>query len=472
MNLLSDLLGLGPSQLGVGPGALAQVGWLDLVHWVPLVFRLLWLFALGAAVGSFLNVCIYRLPLGISLGGRSRCMSCGKPIAWRFNIPVLSWFLLGGRCGMCGQPFSFRYPLVESLTGFAFAGLYWWEVEQRALFPPEVLALPGVRVSLEQLYLLYGLHITLCCFLIVAAMIDFDYWVIPDIITVPGTLFALVYLTLFPAALLPHWQWTPFTPLPGLDAGTWEIGQLGLTSELLRDLPAWLQGGTLWSLLIALGCFFGWAAALFPWDLIWRPWSRKGWRWALRVAQRGWVRKVFLHQFLQTLVCGVLVVGVWWFGGRHFSSLLTALVGLGIAGGVVWSIRIVAGLAMQQEALGFGDVTLMAMLGACLGWQAGILLFFMGVFYGLIMGVLSVVLKRNQLFPYGPSLCLGAATVTIGWGSIWDQYAAAFSELGGFLALVLPLCLGIMGVLLVIMRAVRVRLFGDRQPEFPSLPGE
>src|SRR5437588_10792281 len=94
-----------------------------LIPWYVLVF------AFGAAVGSLLNVCIYRIPLEKSiLWPASRCSQCLQPIRWYFNIPLLSYVLLRGRCRTCGARFSSRYFLVELLTGLIFAGLFYLEV--------------------------------------------------------------------------------------------------------------------------------------------------------------------------------------------------------------------------------------------------------------------------------------------------------------------------------------------------------
>ena len=80
-----------------------------------------WLFALGGATGSFLNVVVYRLPLGLSLiAPASHCPACKHPIRWFDNVPILAWFLLGGRCRDCGMEISPRYPLVEALTASIF----------------------------------------------------------------------------------------------------------------------------------------------------------------------------------------------------------------------------------------------------------------------------------------------------------------------------------------------------------------
>ncbi|UCC73409.1 MAG: prepilin peptidase [Gemmatimonadota bacterium] len=95
---------------------------------------------LGLSLGSFLNVCIVRLPKGESLfRPRSRCMSCGRQISWYENVPVLSWLALRGRCGTCGSRISVQYPLVELATGLIWVGAYYhyalsWQALSAALF--------------------------------------------------------------------------------------------------------------------------------------------------------------------------------------------------------------------------------------------------------------------------------------------------------------------------------------------------
>lgn len=122
-------------------------------------------FVFGTIIGSFLNVCIYRIPAGESIvTPRSRCPHCLTPIRWYHNLPVLSWLLLNGRCAYCGAPFSIRYPLIEALTGVLFA-LFFYR---------------------------FGFHpVTLVAWLLVASLvtisfIDLDHQIIPDAISLPG----------------------------------------------------------------------------------------------------------------------------------------------------------------------------------------------------------------------------------------------------------------------------------------------
>ena len=82
--------------------------------------------------------------------------------------------------------------------------------------------------------------------------------------------------------------------------------------------------------------------------------------------------------------------------------MLTALVGLAASGGIVWAVRLIGTAALRREAMGFGDVTLMMMIGAFLGWQAGLMLFFLAPFAGLVIGLLQFVLRRDDVIPLRP----------------------------------------------------------------------
>lgn len=115
----------------------------------------------------------------------------------------------------------------------------------------------------------------------------------------------------------------------------------------------------------------------------------------------------------------LLVAGVWWFGGERWEGLLTSLVGMAAGGGIIWAVRLTASAVLHREAMGFGDVTLMAMIGAFLGWQACLIVFFLAPFAGLAIGVFSVILHREPEIPYGPFLCLAATCVLVWWKAVW-----------------------------------------------------
>jgi leader peptidase (prepilin peptidase)/N-methyltransferase len=144
----------------------------------------------GAIWGSFLNVCIARVPEGLSVvRPGSRCASCGAPVSARDNIPVLSYFLLRGRCRACGAPFSARYPLVELLAGLLAAAL-WWKLV--AADPGEVVAIRLAR---------FALYFAFAGVLIVLAFIDLATRRLPDVITLPAV--PVLFLAAFGAHDVP-----------------------------------------------------------------------------------------------------------------------------------------------------------------------------------------------------------------------------------------------------------------------------
>lgn len=140
----------------------------------------LFILALGACWGSFLNVVVYRLPLGKSVvTPGSCCTTCGKPIRWFDNIPVLSWFVLRGKSRCCRTPFSIRYPIVEAVTALLFLGVWQsYGIEQIAVVP-----VGWVLVSL----------------LLAGALIDYDTQMLPDVFTVWGMVIGVLLSMLVPA---------------------------------------------------------------------------------------------------------------------------------------------------------------------------------------------------------------------------------------------------------------------------------
>jgi leader peptidase (prepilin peptidase) / N-methyltransferase len=134
-------------------------------------------FALGAVIGSFLNVCIYRIPRGksISKPPRSYCPTCHEFIVWYDNIPLVSYLALGRCCRRCGSLISPRYFIVELLTAAGFAGIYWM-LEHREISSGVTGETPGV----------IAVYLALFCLLVVASFIDLELRIIPDELTFGG----------------------------------------------------------------------------------------------------------------------------------------------------------------------------------------------------------------------------------------------------------------------------------------------
>ena len=186
-----------------------------------LLFLGCFVFVVGTVVGSFLNVCIYRIPWEKSvIWPGSRCPHCWRPIAATDNIPIVSWLALRGECRQCGAPISPRYPLIEFLVGVLFVGLYFIDVVlgERGRFGYEI----GLPLAT------FGYHGILVALLVAATFIDYDLYVIPDPITVTGVILGIGLGT-----LNPHIRPIPAaaaTPAQGLWIGIlgWLVGA-GLT---------------------------------------------------------------------------------------------------------------------------------------------------------------------------------------------------------------------------------------------------
>ena len=186
---------------------------------------------LGAVLGSFLNVCIHRLPLRESvLWPGSHCPQCAKAIAWYDNFPILSYLWLRGRCRACRGRISWRYPLVEALNAAGYGLIIW-------------------RFGFSASALMYLL---LWSSLIVISFIDLDHMIIPDRITLPGIGLGLVAGTL----LLPRW----WDSVVGLLVGGGILYFMAWISPYLFGKEG-MGGGDI-KLLAMIGAFLGWKPAI------------------------------------------------------------------------------------------------------------------------------------------------------------------------------------------------------------------
>ena len=202
-------------------------------------------FIFGATVGSFLNVCIYRIPAEKSVvTPGSRC-ACGKPIAWYDNIPILSWILLRGKARCCGSPFSIRYPMIELLTAVLF--LLCW-----VLFPPAKAFCGWIFVSI----------------LVCSTFIDLDHMIIPDRFTIGAAMLGLGLAFVFPSLhgqteglfLVDNLRSLILAAI-GLLVGSATVLWIALVSEIVLRKETMGFGDV--KFLGAIGAFTGWEGALF-----------------------------------------------------------------------------------------------------------------------------------------------------------------------------------------------------------------
>jgi len=257
-------------------------------------------FLFGLSIGSFANVCIYRLPRKKSIASPSRsfCPKCGKTIAWYDNIPVLSFLILRGKCRYCHAPISLQYPLVELLTGLLFVGVHLFVISR------------GERlvISLGDRLILLPFYWYFCATLVILSVIDGEFFILPDRLTYP----------------------------------------------------------------LVIGGFL--LAALYPGHL------------------------------------GSPAIG---------SSLLRALIGAAAGGLSLWLIGLLGKAAFKKEAMGLGDVKLMAAVGAWQGWELVLFAIFLGALVAAVAGITCIVMKKadwGSKIPFGPYLAAGSLiTLFFGW---------------------------------------------------------
>jgi leader peptidase (prepilin peptidase)/N-methyltransferase len=199
---------------------------------IPVTFFLVSAFVFGAVVGSFLNVCILRIPADLSIiHPPSRCPFCEKPIAFYDNIPILSWLLLQGKCRTCKKKISPRYVLVEILTGCLAAALMW-------------------RFGLQPITLILFVF---SAALVVITFIDLDHRIIPDVISLPGIPLGFLASGFFSIGFL--------NAGIGVLVGGGSLLAVALTYRLFTGRDG-MGGGDI-KLLAMIGAFIGWQGVLF-----------------------------------------------------------------------------------------------------------------------------------------------------------------------------------------------------------------
>ena len=421
---------------------------------LPLELRLAALFVVGLSAGAAVNW------FADSLRFEPRALSpwshapAGLSRRRRHRLPLVGWLARRHEARHYGELFWVRPLLVELSLALALPWLYWFWVAQAGLLPVGFGPIPGAPVNAPLVLWLqagFASHAVLLVLMLAASLVDLDDKIIPDLITVPGTLIGLLLAALWPASLLPEVIWNA--------AGGAQVTFVTLASP--NDLPAALgPRPATTGLWLALGCYWIWCLGLLP--RMWR--SRHGWRRAALLVIARIVREPASRVIAVLAVLGSAgIVAVWWHGGEGWISLLTALVGMAATGGLVWLVRRAGTLALDREAMGFGDVTLMAMIGSYLGWQAGLLVFFVAPFWGLAAVALTAVvrlLRRRGQFdpeiPYGPFLCLAAATVAVRWAPWWE-WAQELFRLGWLVPAMALVSLGLLTLMLAAWRGLTAR---------------
>lgn len=374
---------------------------------------------IGMSVGGQLNRAIYRWAWNSrQISPWSKPPEGADPRTWSDCLPVVGWWGMRRESSIHGRGFWLRPMLIELGSGIGLASLYWCEV-----------------VQLGRLPVTFTANAILFALMIIATFIDIDEKTIPDSITLPGTLIALCFAVFAPHSLLPDFA-----------------AEYVLLTSPAQWLPA-LDGNQ--GLGLALLCWFGWCYALLPKTI----YARRG----IAKAATYLVASIIRHPWSvriggMGIIGAVAVFAVWSRGGEPWQALLSSLTGLAFAGGLVWAIRAVSGYMLGVEAMGFGDVTLMAMIGAFLGWQAALITFFIAPFTSLFIALSQWLMTGRRDIPFGPFLCAGASIVIIGWESLWARWSGIFG-LGIFIPAIIVVGIGLMGLMLGVLQIVK-RIFG------------
>ncbi len=367
----------------------------------PFVF-LLFLFVYGAVLGSFLTVCVHRLPQHEDvfaawrslIDNPSHCDRCQKRLLARDNVPIFGWLVLGGRCRFCKRGIPGRYPLIELANGLLFVLVYVMEVPLNRWAPITDSCLTSLLgpsnfgngwglspIAIVNWRFVY--HLVLFEALFVASLIDWDLMIIPDSVTLPPMLIGVVGAATFGKFwLVPVWFQDP-----------------SVARMLYRGLPA-------------------------------------NWK-------TGWL---------------MIDVPAWIGQHPHWHGLAVSLAGFMVGGGIVWGVRIIGHFALRREAMGFGDVILMAMVGSFIGWQPVVVAFFVAPVLALLAVLLTRLFDLEREIPYGPYLSLGTLVTLLGWKWIWPKFSLYFSLGPALIVVVLVMTVALL-VTLWLFRIVK-RIFG------------
>ena len=367
-------------------------------HWIWLIPA----FLIGACIGSFLNVVIYRVPLGMSVNepNRSFCPKCKNPIPMWLNLPLVSWLWLRGKCAECGAPIAFRYFGVELLTALLFTVT--WHFFGHA---PQVI-LP--------LWVLMALLVSI-------TFIDIEHLIIPTSMTWAGTAVGLIACALYPR--LPALTGDATSWVDGLKHGAigWAVGFLGL-----------------WAVVELGKLAFGKRPVKFDEPVDWH------------------IREPETDQDPMCLVIGDEEIAWWDMFSRKSDKLVIECPDLRVDGkpvdGGTLEIRemevtlpdgtshklaalvsldgTATSTVIPREAMGFGDVHLLGMIGAFFGWSGVFFSLFAASLFAIVAAIIGRIGFGKQL-PFGPFLAMGSLAWAFGGWHLWAWYLDFLGPLRG-----------------------------------------
>lgn len=340
---------------------------------VPFEFWAVVMFVFGSLVGSFLNVCIYRMPLGLSVvSPPSHCPHCKYSIPWFLNVPLVTWLSLGGKCKNCRAPISPRYFLVELLTGVMFLGCWLRFGHSSAL------------IALVMAMFLAGL--------ITATFIDFEHYIIPDEITIGGMAAGVLISTLLPSL---HGK---------------ELVTDGLMQSVIGLM---VGGGVVYAVLRAGKLMFGRQRIALPENtrIVFSETE-------LHLPDQAIPYEDIFYRRSDVVVLKASKVELI---DRSYQNVRVRLALLGqrleIDGDKFdpdqcLHLEVVTSeLVLPREAMGLGDVKFMAAIGAFLGWQSVIFSLMVSSMIGSVVGIGLILFGKREWsskLPYGPYIAMAA----------------------------------------------------------------
>ena len=361
-------------------------------------------------MGSFLNVCIHRLPRNESVvKPGSRCYSCGTHVQWYDNIPLLSYVILRGKCRWCGAHFSARYVISELVVGLLTVLAAWWTLDaiyQGHHFNALALGTASFYTGLIGHIAMCAAVVALLYYIFVSSMIDIDHRIIPDELTKGFQCIAIPLACMMPVT-------------GGL---TFAWGEQAIPSVSLAIEHLWWSTGAYYTIVVVLMLAFVLCLPIAKY--VYSTMVPEGQRWRDDDAR---AYRAGLWVFLATTIVYLLVLIVievvadqsthqlnWFYTLRW--RLMDAILGSLIGWALPYVVGIFGSMVFRRGAMGYGDVKFLAPIGAFVGPLGVVEVFFCAAIVGTVIGLPAHLFNKQLELPFGPYLAIGAV-LTLIWGS-------------------------------------------------------